>query len=287
METWLIWAIVVIFVSGLHNFTLKIAAERNYDVSVINFYSYLIGVVFLWLYLIYNFSDIDFSSIYITSILALWNSLFFFLSLFSRVEAMKNVDTVIFFPLYKTFWPILVTIISLMFFKEVLEFKEIIWIAIWIMVPILLITSSEKKRQKNLSLGLTFIIITSILTALSGSMWKEMMLENLNIWLYLFIGSVFGLIFSMISYKFFTNKKKKKYNKQWLLKLSIISWLLHLVSFISFSLALEWNFAVVFTISSFSILIPIILSIIFYKDHFNTKKWLIIALSIISIILFI
>ena len=287
METWLIWAIVVIFVSWLHNFTLKIAAERNYDVSVINFYSYLIGVIFLGVYLIYDFKNIDFWNIYIIALLSFGNSLFFFLSMFSRVKAMKNVDTVIFFPLYKTFWPILVTIISLFFFKETLEINEIIWIIIWICVPLLLITSSENKRQKNLYLWIIFILITSVLTAFSGSMWKEIMVENLNIWLYLFIWSVFGLIFSIISYKFITNKNKNKYNKKWLLKISLISWILHLLSFISFSLALVWNFAVVFTIASFSILIPIILSIIFYKDHFDFKKGLVIILSIISIIMFI
>ena len=118
-------------------------------------------------------------------------------------------------------------------------------------------------------------------------MWKELMVKSLNISLYLFIGSVFGLIFSIISYKFITNKRKKKYNKIGLLKVSLVSWFLHLASFVSFNLALAWNFAVVFTVSSFSILIPIILSIIFYKDHFNLKKWLVIVLSIISIILFI
>jgi len=285
METWLIWAIVVIFVSGFHNFTLKIAAERNYDVSVINFYSYLISIIFLWLYLIYDFKNIDFSNIYTVMFLALWNSLFFFLSMFSRVKAMKNVDTVIFFPLYKTFWPILVTIISLFFFKEILETKEIIWIIIWITIPLLLITRSEDKRQKDLYLWIIFILITSIATAISSSMSKELMVEHLNIYLYLFIGSIFWLFFSIISYIFITNKKK--HNKKWLLKIWVISWFFHLASFISFNLALAWNFAVVFTISSFSILIPIILSVIFYKDHFDLKKGLVIVLSIISIIMFI
>lgn len=287
MELWLIYAIITIFVSWLHNFTLKIAAEQNYDVSVINFYSYLIWVIFLWWYMLLNFNNIDLSNIYIISLLAFWNWLFFFLSMFSRVSAMKNVDAVIFFPLYKTFWPILVTIISVFFFKEVLEIKEIIWIIIWISVPLLLITNVENKRQNNLLMWLILIIITAILTAISSSMSKEIMIRSFDVWLYMFISSVFGLIFSSISYKIFTKHKKRKYNKEWLVKLSIISWILFLMSHISFTLALEWNLAVVFTIVSFSILIPIILSIIFYKEHFNLKKWIVIVLSIISVLLFV
>jgi uncharacterized membrane protein len=61
----------------------------------------------------------------------------------------------------------------------------------------------------------------------------------------------------------------------------------HFLAFMTFQKALTGNLAVVFTINSFSILIPIILSIIFYKDHFNKKKAFVIALSIVSIILFI
>jgi multidrug transporter EmrE-like cation transporter len=64
-------------------------------------------------------------------------------------------------------------------------------------------------------------------------------------------------------------------------------WVFHYTSFYCFTRALEGNLAVVFTINSFAILIPIILSIIFYKDHFNFKKAFVIALSIVSIILFI
>jgi len=287
MEIWLIYAITTIFVSWLHNFTLKVAAERNYNVSIINFYSYLIGIIVLGWYILFNLDNIDYTNIYFITLLAFWNSLFFFSSMFSRVSAMKNIDAVIFFPLYKTFGPILIIIISFFFFKETLEFKEIIWIIIWISVPLLLITSSENKRQKNLLLWVILVLITAVLTAISSSISKEIMIRNFDVWLYLFISSIFGLIFSIISYKIFTKNNNKKYNNNWIIKISVISWILHLASFISFTLALEWNLAVVFTIASFSILIPIILSIIFYKDHFNLKKWIVIVLSIISVLLFI
>ncbi len=286
MDFWIISAIITIFVSGFHNFTLKIAAERNYDVSIINFYSYLIWIILVCIYVLWNFNNIDFSNIYIIWLLAFWNALFFFFSMFSRVEAMKNVDTVIFFPLYKTFGPILITFISIFFFRETLEFKEIIWIIIWISVPLLLITNSENKRQKNLLLWVILILVTSILTAVSSSISKEIMIKDFDVSLFLLINSIFGLIFSVISYKFL-KKRKKIYNEKWVIKLSIISWFFHLLSFLFFILALKWNLAIVFTICSFAILIPIILSVIFYKDHFDFKKWLVIALSIISIILFI
>jgi drug/metabolite transporter (DMT)-like permease len=286
MDTWLLFAIASIFTSGFHNFTLKVAAEKNYNVSIINIYSYLIWILFLWAYLVFDWGSVDYSIIYIMSIFAFLNWLLFVLWVFSKIESMKNIDTVIFFPLYKTIWPILVTIVSLFVFNETLQFKEIIGILIWISVPLFLITSSENKKQKNLYLWIILVLVTAILSTIGSWISKEVMLREYNLVFYVFMMSVFWLLFSIFSY-YYLNNKKKKYNHKWIWKFSFISWVLHTGSFFTFMLALKWNLAIVFTIASFSILIPIILSIIFYNDHFSVKKWLVIALSIISIIFFI
>jgi drug/metabolite transporter (DMT)-like permease len=286
METWMVFAIASIFTIWFYNFTLKIAAEKNYNVSIINIYSYLIWILFLWTYLLFEPGSIDYSVIYTMSIFAFLNWLLFILWVFSRIESMKNIDTVIFFPLYKTVWPILVTGVSLFFFKETLQLKEIIGIIIWISVPLLLITSSENKKQKNLCLWIILVLITAILSTIGSWISKEVMLREYNIVFYVFMISIFWLLSSIFSY-YYLNQKNKKYNHKWIWKFSLISWILHTASFFTFMLALKWNLAIVFTISSFSIIIPIILSIIFYNDHFNMKKWFVIALSIISILFFI
>jgi|GEM_PF-1767192 len=46
METWLLYAIISVFTAGLHNFALKIAAERHYNVGLISSYSYLVAIIF-------------------------------------------------------------------------------------------------------------------------------------------------------------------------------------------------------------------------------------------------
>jgi len=286
METWLIFAIISVFAAGFHNFTLKIAAEKHYDISVINIYSYAIATIIFWSYILFNYQNMIFDNFLIIFIIAILNSFFFFISMFSRIVSMKNIDTVIFFPLYKTMWPVLVTFVSIFFFWESLQLKEIIWIIIWIAIPLLLITNSEKKIQKNLFLWVVLVWVTALLTTITSWLSKEIMVKEYNLTLFLFLVSISWLIFSLISLLYF-NKKKKTLKTKWIFKFWIISWFLHLASFLSFMLALKGNLAIAYTINSFSILIPIILSVIFYKEHFNLKKWLIIFLSIISIILFI
>lgn len=129
-------------------------------------------------------------------------------------------------------------------------------------------------------------IYTYVLSSIWASVNKEVMLNQYNISVYIFIVFTIQVIISIWKYKL-SKIKKIKYNKQWIIQFGILSWIVSILAKIVFIKMLEWNLAVAFTINSFSILIPIILSIIFYKDHFDFKKWLVIALSIISIILFI
>ena len=286
METWLLYAIISVFTAGLHNFALKIAAERHYNVGLISSYSYLVAIIFsLWYFI---FAGINFSmdTLYLLMFLAFLNGFLFLLSMFSRIEWLKSIDTVIFYPLYKMVWPVIVTVISFVYFNETLILKEILWIILGILVPLLLITKVENKRQKHQFKWVILILVTAILTAIATTATKQVMVNDLDIMTFVFFSSIFWFIFSQIAYRSLA-KTEIKQNKKWIIKFSIISWIFHFLSFYVFTLALDWNLAIVFTINSFSILIPIILSIIFYKEHFSFKKWFVILLSILAIIMFI
>jgi glucose uptake protein GlcU len=164
------------------------------------------------------------------------------------------------------------------------QIKKILGIGLWIAVPLLLITAHENKRQINLKKGIVYLVISSLLVLVSTTVIKQLNVEWLNVPLFVFLSMFFGYIFSIFSYK---KWKNKKYTTKNILPFGILMWIFHYASFYYFTRALEGNLAVVFTINSFAILIPIVLSIIFYKDHFNMKKAFVILLSIVSIILFI
>jgi hypothetical protein len=40
MEAWLFYAIISLFFGGIYAFLLKVAAMRNYDISLLSVYSY-------------------------------------------------------------------------------------------------------------------------------------------------------------------------------------------------------------------------------------------------------
>lgn len=288
METRLIFAILSIFIAWLHNFTFKVAAEKNYDSWALWILTYLISTVWILIFIFFKWiwlSDIE--NIFYVGFLWFLNALFYYASFVARIESMKNIDTVIFYPIYKTIWPIIVTFISLFFFWESLTLTEIFWIIIWITIPLLLINRKENKRQWNLFKWLILVLLVAFFTWISSSTAKDLMENNLNIEFFLLSTFIFALIFSFFTKKINSKNRPKHVNNKWFLVLSFCAWILNLIWFYVFTLALQWNFAVVYTINSFSILIPIILSIFFYKDHFDFKKWFVIFLSIVSILLFI
>jgi len=287
METWLIYALLSVVVCGSYNFAMKVVSSRNYNVSIVNRYSYLISAFLWFIYFLSNYRNYEVWSIKIVILLSFLSSFLFSLSVFSRVKSMKNIDSVIFFPIYKTIWPIIVTIISILFFKEALTPREIIWIIIGISVPLLLITKKEHSIQKNLFIWLIFVLITAILTSWVSSVQKIVMNGEYNSPLFVLFVAIFWTLFAYIT--FLLNKSNNHtYNEKWVVKFSILVWTLSFFWFFTFLKALDgWNLAVVYTINSFSILVPIILSIFFYKEHFNLRKFIVIMMSIISIILFI
>jgi drug/metabolite transporter (DMT)-like permease len=157
---------------------------------------------------------------------------------------------------------------------------------------LLLITTREKKRQINLKRGLIFLVYSSLLVLVSTLMIKQASELNLDMPLFVFVSAIAWTFTSWLSYKWFKKQHKKKwidkkYSTKNIYSFAAVLGFFNITSFYAFAKALEGNLAVAFTINSFSILIPIVLSIIFYKDHFDIKKAIVILLSIVSIILFI
>lgn len=290
METWLIYAIISIFFAGIYSFLVKVASQRHYNPSLITGLWYVYWALFSGIYLF--FTDINWNNLELLLLISSVQVIFYFFSTITRMESMKNIDSVLFFPIFKTVSPILVTVSGLIIFQESLNLKEIIWILVWITVPLLLISTHEKKRQINLKRWLVFLMYSSLLVLVSTLMIKQASELQLDLPLFVFVSSIAWALTSWLSYKWFEKRHKKRgidrqYNTKNIYWFAAILWFFNVVSFYTFTKALEGNLAIAFTINSFSILIPIILSIIFYKDHFNFKKWCVITLSIISIILFI
>ena len=288
MEVWILYALIAALWGWLFNFWLKIVAERDYDVNYVSFLVYLVMTFLAWV-VFFSQNTLEDSLTWFMIMLSLWivARTCFFLSTITRVQWLKYIDTTIFFPLYKTFFPIMAVIGGVVIFSEPLALKEILWICIGISVPLLLITKRENAIQKNIKYWLIFILLTSVCIFISTIAYKYIITANYNLDFYIFISTGLWIILSYSTFRTAKKLSKKEYNTQWLHVFWFFLWLAQFCSLYFFANALKWNMAIVVTIESFSILIPIILSVIFYKEEMTKKKAFVIFLSIVSVILFI
>ena len=211
------------------------------------------------------------------------------LSYILRIVSLRHVDTTIFFPLYKTLGPLLVLGIGLFYFKDTLAVYDYWGIGLGLVVPLMLLSRSEGKRQQNLKKGLTLLAITASIAAIAFAVAKIGIDTGVNLWLFVtaqaFIGMTFSFLISL------PDIKKDKLLDVSLHKKAISTGLLiglidtFNIYFILMALS-TGLVSVVYTVNSFYILIPIVLSVLIYKEHMNTKKALAIGFSILAVVFF-
>ena len=261
----------------------KFQLKKNHNSFVAIWYAFLASAFFSGILLL--FEKWNFEPLWLLLILALWNAIFYMISLVTRNSALKHIDSSIYFPIYKVLAGIIVTAMWVIIFKEELSLWELLWIIIWMFIPLILITKKENSIQKNLKQGVILAITWAIFWAITISFWKILVLNNLSPLAYVSIG---GLVWWIVSLRLWGEKLwnivKISHNK---MKRYALIWGLFLfLSMYTFIHAIKGNIAIAYTINSFSILIPILLSVIFYQEKLDTKKIIVILLSIVSIVLF-
>ena len=288
MESWFIYAILSAVFTGLGVFAHKVAVERGYKNTAVT----IIGdaTIILLALLFYAFWGFGSGLWILGTAVAMATGFLYVLALLSRMEAMKNIDTAIFLPLYKTASPLVAIFIGILFFHEWFSKSEVFGMVLGIVVPLLLIHKSEHARQNNLPLGVVFMLMASLLTVSAQALAKYGTHIFENIFLFVALSTFFSMLGGLVVHFFFSKDK----NRQELLEtfkhpgLIAIAVSAGFMQFLSYSLVMfaykDGSLAIVYTINSFYILIPIILSIIFYKEHFNLRKALAIGLSILAIL---
>ena len=290
MEIWFISAMAGAILAGLSNFLLKMAASRGYNAEVFSLYSGLISAVSAGIIaLVLHVSLFQFNWFVLIMLLA---GMIASLGGIMKVYALRHIDSTIYFPLFKLISPGLAIVFGVIWFSE--SFTSIEWsgMLLGLTVPLLLITKAENGRQNNLKSGLILILLTALTSATAAALNKLVIDSGINILTGLFyssIGVFLGTIITIIfkrgflsTYQHIKNDSTLKLVFYSSLRAAIIS--VSMV-FILYAYSQQGTLAIVQTIHSMYILIPIILSIIFYNEHWNIQKAIAITLSVVSLAL--
>lgn len=246
-------------------------------------YSNLCFIFIPIIYMIYNFNYKELSLlllllILVRIILATEKNLFI-------IEWLKFVETSLFLPIHKIIQIFLSFLVWMFLFQEYLDLTWLIAIWIWILVVLLLTSKENKKIQIDYKKWIFFLLLSNLMIIMSSSINKYITSLWFDIVNYMFLSWIFWSLYMLISKKnIYKIEKKCSIKKE--IKLGLLKWFLSFFWFLFFLSALKQGpFVLVQMINTSSIFIPIILSVIIYKEEVNFKKVLAFIFFIFAVYL--
>ena len=283
MELWMIYAILWGVFVGISNFLSKSVAYNwinKYRVSLIIKWVFLLCSS---IFLLFNLKYVEFSLL--LWILIIWREIFATEKWLFIMESLKYIESTIFFPIHKVINYFVALFVWMLIFDEYLWNFWYIALILAIFMVLLLTDNENKKAQINYKKWIFYLILSNIAVWFSSSINKYFSSINFDIPTYIFLSSIVWCVYMLTTKKGAHIESDKKIHKKEL-KFWIIKWLSLYWWFWLLLLSLKWwEFVLVNIIFSSSIFIPIILSIIFYKEVVNLKKILAFMLFLVIIVL--
>ncbi len=287
MEPWFIFVLVSVLFTGVHIFTQKIAVTRGYNSSLLNTYNTMVSAV-LGFVLAGIFEGFGELSWYLLGI-GFLSGIIYIIGANIRMDSLRYVDATIILPLHKFVSPLIVLFFGVLFFAEILTLFEWIGVMLGMFVPLLLISRTEKSRQNNLTRGLVLMVVSAGFAAMAAVVNKTGADTFTSVILFAAVANAFSAVVGAALYRL---RKKSvdaapetHFLDKKLIILGFIGGALQVVAFATYMLAFAYGgaLAVVYTIHSLYIVIPIVLATIFFKEHWNIRKVIAIVLSIAAI----
>lgn len=282
----MIFSLIAMLSIGLTGFFQKVVAEKNIISSEsFIFYSYVAQAV-LWIIVLYILGE----KFVLSESVLIYGFLITFLYTFiieSRIKSLKYVDSSTYFINYRIFSSILLIIFGQTLFWEVITTKEYIWIWLGFIIFYLLLEKKNKKESNfDFKKWMRYIFIWVILISIIQLMSKSFVVSWEDILSLFIVQWITWVIYMILK----TNKKETIRYINWKKEalFLVINWILfYSAAYFNVHALGQGDVAIVYKIISYSLFIPIILSIIFYKEKVTFKKLLAFVLTIASIWLFV
>lgn len=205
---------------------------------------------------------------------------------FLRIESLKYIDSVLFFPLNKVFAPLLVVVGGIAFFKDMLGPVQYAGIALSLAVPLLLVSSVEHARQKNLRRGIELLAVSTLCSAVSLLVTKQGLSVGSAVLFLLCMSQITGVTASLaiLAKQHGAGRAMFVHADRRDIWLGFLSGTISFVSSYCLFEALDGGLvSLVYVIQAHYILIPIILSVWWYNDHINMRKFAAVVVSFLAI----
>ena len=282
------WTIAATFFAGGQLFFQKVVAQQGRNAALNGIFMYGIsGVLATAILLLFYGIPKEWSVI---AFFALTSGVVHAIGNFIRIEGLKYIDTILFFPINKLLGPLIALIGGAWFFADALTARQYVGIAFSLGVPLLLVSSAEQHRQKNLNKGLVFLVVSTVFTSGSMLLTKAGVLHDPSVLFFMSISQFAGMASSTTI--FLREKHVRRSSTLGITRedvvLGLVAGMLGFISFFALLKAFSTGLvSLVYVIHAHYILIPIVLSVWWYGDHINARKIIAVALSFIAITLIV
>lgn len=279
------WTILATIFAGLHIFAGKIVAHKKLNAAWNNIITYSIASPFFFLCFLMSGEVMPYYWKEVV-IFAVGAGIAYGISAYTRIEALKYIDTVIFFPLSKILGPLIAVCGGIAFFHESLTPLNTLGVLLSIFVPLLLIQKNEHTRQTNLKFGMVLMVVSTLMATATALLAKGALTINSGeMFFYMSIAQCAGLVTSIILLKNEERTSKERYAHAWEdYKYGVASSIIGMASYVCLMKAMSMGqISLVYTIQAHYIVIPIVLSVIYYKEHMDLRKFAAVGLSMVAI----
>lgn len=278
------WILAATILAGVHTSIGKIISSKKINSSINSALTFLVSA-FIFSICAFVWQEPLPKDVWLIFGLAFASGAVYGVSFIARIQALNYIDSVLFFPINKILGPIITVFMGVFLFSESLTHTQIFGVIVSIFVPLLLISKHEKIRQTNLNIGLLLVVLATV----TGTFQAYFLKTAFNIHHYIFLIIALTQFFAFVSscIIFLYNQKKTEVKFEFAVhdfKYGVFSGLVGSLSFASFSKALSIApISLVYTIHAHYILIPILFSVIYYKEHMDIRKLLAVVLSMLAI----
>ena len=283
MADWYTFATIALFFLGIQRFLYKVSAERRCNSAWTSF-SFMGTVAFLSTVLFFAWGE-TVRNIGFLLLIALANSLTFFIATVSNMEALKHIPAGVAYPVIRLNAAIVV-VFSIFYFGDNLSAYQGVGVFLAMSAVVILArdTAGKDKSAGNTRLGFLFIGIAILAGALASISSKFAALYA-NKMAFIAVSYTFATLFSFASHKKAQSPDANTHHRDALL-IGFSMGLINLAGFYCYLKALTTGpLSIVTSITAMHFVIAVILSTVIYNEKLNRWRITGIFLTIVSILL--
>jgi drug/metabolite transporter (DMT)-like permease len=285
---WFVFALLAALFSGLNNFLNKVAAEKKFNSKIVAFWFNLFSMVIAFLgFLFYAKEGIKIDLVFWGGIIivAIGN----IVVILNKIKGLKYLNAGTFFVASRFGLIGILFLVEFFWYNSLFTMKSVMGLVIGFIALGLLAETKKNKKKQYLIGGAVAVVIVIITMTINNVVRKNVILMDYDRYAYYFF--MFGLSFlftTIINYKelkskvIFTNKNK-------IIFYPFLQAVFNYGTGLAVFASLEYgaNLAILSKTVSYSLFVPIILSIIIYKEKVTIKKLVAFGLTVVSLWLFL